>query len=157
MEKINMIYKYGVELNNRKHPILVEEEQYEYDAKNIKSPNLIVEMMNDVFHLSSKAEEYGYMVAFTSAFEVLGVFEISHGSINFSLLSPREIMIRALLSGANGVVVLHNHPSGSLDPSKDDMKTFKQIKEAFNILNIDFHDFIIVGDGFYSFKKENVF
>ena len=103
-----------------------------------------------------KAEEYGYMVAFTSAFEVLGIFEISHGSINFSLLSPREIMIRAILSGANGVVIMHNHPSGSLEPSKDDIRTFEQIKEAFNILNIALHDFIIIGDdsvlGFLSTK-----
>lgn len=52
---------------------------------------------------------------------------------------------------------MHNHPSGSPEPSKDDIKTFKQLKESFDILNICFHDFIIVGDGFYSFKKESVF
>ena len=152
-----MVCKYTVELNEKRHLVLVEEESYEYEIKYIGSPEQIVEMMNKVFRLSNKAEEYAYMVVFSAAFEVLGVFEISHGSIDFSMLSPREIMIRALLSGSSGVVVLHNHPSGSLDPSKDDMLAFERLKKVFDLFNISFHDFIIIGNGFYSFKKEKLF
>ena len=152
-----MVCKYTVELNDKRHPILVEEENYEYAIRNIGNPQLIVDMMNELFHLSSKVEEYVYMVSFSASFEVLGIFEISHGSINFSSISPREIMIRALLSGANGVVILHNHPSGSLEPSKQDMQSFEQVKKVFDLLNICLYDFIIIGDGFYSFKKEDLF
>lgn len=111
-------------------------------------------MMNKLFHFSNMAEEYVYMIAFSSAMEVLGVFQIAHGNICSSVISPREIILRILISGASGAVVLHNHPSGSVIPSANDLQVFRQLKNSFSLFNIDLHDFIIVGDSFYSFKME---
>ena len=63
-------------------------------------------------------------------------------------------MIRALLSGAAGIILVHNHPSGSIVPSKEDINETERINEICILMGIDFLDHIIIGgDDFYSFEK----
>ena len=153
-----MIYKYNVELNE-KIPVLVKETAYDFDADtSVRRPDLIADMRCTYCRLDKQAEERVMMVALDTAAHVLGVFEISHGTVHYSLISPREIILRALVCGASSFVLAHNHPSGSLEPSKDDCKISAAIKNAADIMDIKMLDFIIVSsNGYYSFATEKIF
>lgn len=79
---------------------------------------------------------------------------ISKGTVNASLLSPREIFMEALKHQAVHIFLLHNHPSGDPTPSSQDITITNQILEASRILNIPLIDHIIIGDNKYISLKE---
>ena len=151
-----MVTKYNLEITDAKHPLLVKEESFSYDGADMTSPKKIVDMANELFRLKYQAEEHLYMCSFDTKMNVIGVFEVSHGGISTAPASPREIMIRALLSGASGVVLLHNHPSLDTIPSNTDINVYKQLQTAFSVCGLELRDFIIVGKNYYSFKDNNL-
>lgn len=81
---------------------------------------------------------------------LLGDKVISRGTVNASLLSPREVFIHALKNEATSIVLVHNHPSGDATPSKADKSITVQIKECSKLMNIPLIDHIIIGDHTYS-------
>ena len=82
---------------------------------------------------------------------------MSKGTVNASLLSPREIFCEALKEGAVNIILLHNHPSGEINPSKMDISCTTKIKEAGDIIGIKLLDHIIIGDNKYlSFREQNI-
>ncbi|MBQ8816815.1 MAG: DNA repair protein RadC [Lachnospiraceae bacterium] len=85
---------------------------------------------------------------------LLGERQISQGTVNASLISPREIFILALKFDASGIILLHNHPSGDTTPSNQDRVVTKQIYECGKLMNIPLIDHIIIGDNTYSSFKE---
>ena len=105
-----MLRKYEMELDELKHPLMVEESSYECPDERLNSPEKIVKLLNECFRLDKKAEEYVYMLAFDAKCNPLGVFELGHGSVNACILNPREIFQRALICGAVNIVIAHNHP-----------------------------------------------
>lgn len=147
------ITKYRTELDENRHNILVKEKAFNYQCNNLTSPDIIVELLNDCFHLNKMAEEYLYMIALDTKCHPLGIFEISHGTVNLSLVTPREIFIRAILCGATYIILSHNHPSGVVTPSKEDREIYKRIKESGKLIGIELLDNIIIGDGYYSFLE----
>lgn len=79
------------------------------------------------------------------------------GTVNSSLLTPRELFIKALKYKAVFIVLIHNHPSGDPEPSKDDILLTARIKEAGSIMSIPLMDHIIIGDKvFLSFKDKGM-
>lgn len=79
---------------------------------------------------------------------------LSSGTVNMSLLSPREIFLTAIKNHAVNILLVHNHPSGDPTPSKDDISITQRIHEAALIMNIPLVDHIIIGDNNYiSFKE----
>ena len=86
--------------------------------------------------------------------ELIGVTEVSRGTVNASLVHPREIFRTAILSNATSIIMVHNHPSGDPKPSPEDKHVTKKIMQASEIMGIELLDHVIVGDGFYSFKEE---
>lgn len=104
--------------------------------------------------MTRRAEEYCYMCMFDTASHLIAFSEISHGTINGSFMHPREILQRALLCGAKSFILVHNHPSGNLSPSAQDLETTKHIKEAAKICGLDLLDHIIVTkDAFNSMQE----
>ena len=77
--------------------------------------------------------------------------------VNASLLCSREVFLRLLLCGASGMILVHNHPSGSVAASKDDFSVFKKLVMASEMMGIQFLDFIIIGKGYCSFKEYGYF
>ena len=150
------ITKYRAELDSERHNILVKESAVNYACDKLDNPCDIVKMFNSVFGLDHMAEEYVYLVAFSTTYRVLGVFEISHGTVNTTLASPREIFIRLLLSGASRFVICHNHPSGDCKPSCEDVGLTKRLQDCADLMGIKFADHIITGNGYYSFKEYNL-
>lgn len=137
--------------------MLVKEKGVNYDAGKLNSPEDIVLMMRKLLHVEQMAEEHCYMIAMNSSCKVLGVFFISKGTVNVSLVTPRELYIRALLAGAVQIVLCHNHPSGNAIPSEQDIAITQKIKEAGEMININLADHIIIGSNSYlSFKEAKI-
>lgn len=80
--------------------------------------------------------------------------DISIGTVNASLVDPREVFREALNFGAVHIILIHNHPSGDPSPSKDDIEVTKRIVDAGKIIGIELIDHIIIGDGKYLSLKE---
>ena len=79
---------------------------------------------------------------------------LSSGTVNMSLISPREIFMTALKMQAVHILLVHNHPSGDPTPSRDDIEITTRIHEASQIMNIPLVDHIIIGDTTYMSFKE---
>ena len=137
---------------------LVKDKANNYTLENnrLTNPEAIANMMIDLYQLDIQAEEYVYMIAFDTKQKPLGVFEISHGTVNASVLNPREVYLKALLVGAVNIVLIHNHPSGDNSPSRADIESTKRIKESGNLLGIKLIDHIIIGDDYLSLAEESL-
>ena len=89
--------------------------------------------------------------------QLLSKETISIGTLNASLIHPREVFKSAIDHLAASILVAHNHPSGSLEPSEDDLEVTKRLKEAGKILGIEIVDHVIVTKrGFASLKEKNL-
>jgi DNA repair protein RadC len=97
-----------------------------------------------VAYLREKRQEHFVCIALNGAGEVLGNRVITVGLLNHSLVHPREVFADAITDRAASVICVHNHPSGSLEPSSQDIAITTQLKEAGSILGIQLIDHIIV-------------
>ncbi len=94
---------------------------------------------------------------FDSKCALLGDEVISVGTINASLISPREIFKQALINQAVYIILLHNHPSGSPKPSLQDKLVTRRIQECGELIGVHLSDHIIIGDNqYFSFKEKNL-
>ena len=146
------IVKYRTELENDLN-ILVKEKSVNYETENFTNPSIVVDTMRNIFRIDKQTEEYVYAIAVNSKGKPIGFFEISHGSVNMSVVNPREIFIKLLLCGASKFFLVHNHPSQDCTPSKEDFNVTKRIKECGSLMGIILQDHIIVGNGYYSFHE----
>ena len=121
------------------------------------SPENVYKLATKTLNLLEAAEEYVYLITLNNKNKLTGLFEVSHGTVNSSILSPREIYIRALLLGATNIIIFHNHPSGDPEPSKEDIRVTKRLKAAGELLGVELIDHIIVGNYYYSFREEQMF
>lgn len=80
--------------------------------------------------------------------------DISEGSLNASIVHPREVFVEAIRKNSNKIIVMHNHPSGDPTPSREDHAITKRLVEAGKIIGIEVLDHVIIGDGiYYSFRE----
>lgn len=139
-------------------PCLVRESSKNYpQISRVTTPSEAVRVVNTVFEANRQAEEHCYMIAMRSA-RIVGVFEVSHGTVNASMITPKELLTRVLLVSASSFLFFHNHPSGDSYPSREDRKITKAIKDASEIMGIDFLDHIIIGENdmdYYSFAESS--
>lgn len=140
--------------DNTKHISLRVKESFSYGQEEFTSSVAVVALMKDLFRLQEQADEYVYMLAFNVKMRLLGIFEISHGTGNASLLDARGVFMRALQIGANYIVLVHNHPSGKAIPSQDDLNVSRRMKEAGELLGISLIDHVIIGSGEYVSLQE---
>jgi DNA repair protein RadC len=84
------------------------------------------------------------------------VDEVSVGSLNQSIVHPRELFKTALLSSAAAIILVHNHPSGDPTPSREDIEITRRLKEAGEILGVKLLDHIIVGSSYLSFTERGL-
>ena len=88
---------------------------------------------------------------------VLGIYEVSTGGISGTVVDVKLVLSAALLTCASGIILAHNHPSGSLQPSAADKVATKKIREAASLLDIEVLDHLILTmDDFYSFADDGV-
>lgn len=148
---------YDVRLADDDRNILIKEKGINYEPAKMNCPEEISRMLKNILHMDEFAEEYCYMIALNGFCKILGIFLISKGTASGSLVSPREIFIRALLIGATQIILSHNHPSGCVAPSESDIKLTMRIKEAGELINIRLADHIIVAKNcYFSFEEANL-
>lgn len=125
---------------------MVRENIGEYDArKAVTSPDEIARMINDTFDLENETKESLVALFFDTKNKLIGADVISVGTVDSSLVSPREILQKALMVNASRIAVAHNHPSGDTTPSKEDIEVTKRLKDACNVMGVNLLDHIIIG------------
>lgn len=126
---------------------LVRESNHRYNVgdKHLNSPEAAVEVINTVLDLEHEAQEVLAEILLDNRNKITGIMEISRGSLNSSIVHPREVFRGAILHNAAGIILVHNHPSGEVIPSREDLKVTKMIKDAGKILDIQLLDHIIIG------------
>ena len=100
-----------------------------------------------------------FVVLFLSTKNKINGFYTSHiGSLNASVVHPREVFKPAIIANTAGIIVAHNHPSGDPTPSREDVHMTERLHEAGKTLGIELLDHIIIGDPgrFYSMKEKGV-
>jgi DNA repair protein RadC len=81
--------------------------------------------------------------------QVLGYVEAARGGLDSCPIDPRVIFRAAVLQGAAAIIVVHNHPSGDTEPSKEDVKLTERLREAGGLLGVQLLDHLVIGDGGY--------
>lgn len=152
------ITKYNLQFDENRTNVLVKDFTKNIaEVQALNSPEKITKMFNYVFNANKQAEEYVYLLALDTKMNCKGIFEVSHGAVNYSVVNPREIFIRLCLCGAVYFVVAHNHPSGEISPSKEDVNVTNRLKQTGEILGIELLDHIIIGeDKYLSLKEEKL-
>ena len=121
----------------------------------IYSSNSIYEYYQD--KLKDKLQEYFYCVYLDTKNHIIKDKLLFIGTINESLIHPREIFKEAYLLSASGIICIHNHPSGNVNPSNNDIIMTKQLVEVGKILGIKVLDHIIIGkNNYYSFNDNDL-
>lgn len=107
--------------------------------------------------LRDTKQEIFKVLLLDSANHLLKDVEITRGTLNSSLVHPREVFRAAITEPAAAIILLHNHPSGNPEPSADDIQITKQLVEASKIIGIPVHDHIILGgNSFVSFAERGI-
>ena len=136
---------------------LGKRQDLEPDIENfdIKNPHSVVKAIWS--RIKDKAKEHFKLILLNPRNRLIGISTVSIGTLNASLVHPREVFKDAITHSAASVVLAHNHPSGNLEPSEDDLTITKRLVEAGKILGIEVIDHIIITkNGFFSFKEKNL-
>ena len=123
------------------------------DTLVVSCPQDIVRIAKDYVRAHEHTEEHMYMFCLNNKNRVVGIFEISHGNVNSSIVGARETFQKALLANAVQIALVHNHPSGDTTPSKEDIFVTKKFMELGEFIGVPLVDHIIVGDYYSSIKE----
>jgi DNA repair protein RadC len=121
-------------------------------VKKITAPS---DILPAVWEYAEKNQEHFIVTSLNGAHEVIETRVCSIGLLNRTLVHPREIFRQAIIDSAAAIIIIHNHPSGNLEPSQEDNEITKRIKDAGIIIGIEVLDHIIISKcGYYSFLEE---
>ena len=128
------------------------------ESTNIGGPESAAAVIKAVFNPAEEDREVFGILALDAKNKINGAHVVSMGSLNSSLVHPREIYKLAILNNAASIILWHNHPSGDPTPSKEDIAVTNRVKEAGTILGIEVVDHIVVGDGerYVSFREKGI-
>ena len=124
--------------------------------RRIGGPSTVAELL--WAHGAANEEvEVMYVLMLDAQNNVRGLQEVTRGILNSSLVHPREIFRLAIVHGAAGIIVAHNHPSGNPVPSADDKAVTRQLVEAGKTLDIPVYDHVIIAtDRYFSFAESGL-
>jgi DNA repair protein RadC len=107
--------------------------------------------------LKDETIEVFAVVLLSARHQIIGYHEVTRGTVDRSLVHPRDVFKIALLANASGIVLAHNHPSGDPTPSTDDRALTRRLCDAGTLLGIDVLDHIIIGEpGYASFRDMGI-
>ena len=129
------------------------------DSPKITTPREALEVFRQFFPDSTIALQERFVVAYTNnAGLVLAVYELSIGGLCGTVADPRLILAVALKIAATGILMCHNHPSGRISPSMNDIELTRKIKDASALMDIKLRDHIILAPNgnYYSWSEEGL-
>ncbi len=132
----------------------------EFVRRRIKPEGLRITLPIDVLplirHYGDRKQEHFICISINGANEVMNVRVVTIGLVNKSQVHPREVFADVIVERACAIIIAHNHPSGHLTPSKEDIAITQRIKKASTLLGITLLDHIIFNSrGYYSFVEKD--
>ena len=122
----------------------------------VRTPDEVVSLVRG--RLRRKKKEHFLALLLDTRGRLIKAAEISIGSLDSSIVHPREVFKEAMAASAASVIFVHNHPSGDPEPSEDDIKLSERLAQAGEIVGIDVLDHIIICDKSYvSLKRQGLF
>lgn len=122
----------------------------------VRTPEEVVSLVGG--RLRDKKKEYFLALLLDTRGRLIKATEVSVGSLDSSIVHPREVFKEAVSASAASVIFVHNHPSGDTEPSEDDIKLTKRLNQAGEVMGIDVLDHVIIADRTYrSLKREGLF
>lgn len=122
----------------------------------MKAPKDVYQLMHK--RLKDADREHFYALLLNTKNGVLAIELISIGSLNASIVHPREILKPAIKVSAAGIILVHNHPTGDPTPSREDIEFTRRFAKCGELIGIELLDHIVIGNGhFYSLKEHGSF
>lgn len=106
--------------------------------------NSITDAVAQLVDIRTKKQEYFVSLSLDGANRLIQRRIVSVGTLNASLVHPREVFADIITDRAAGIIVAHNHPSGTIEPSPEDIETTKRLRDVAKLLGIGFYDHLIV-------------
>lgn len=127
---------------------------YSLKDRRITSPKDVYPLIS---HFADRKQEHFLCISLNGAHEVIFTRQITSGLVNKTVVHPREIFADPITDRACAIIVAHNHPSGNLEPSKEDVEITKRLRESGDVLGIPLLDHIVFSlSGYYSFVEHGV-
>jgi DNA repair protein RadC len=106
--------------------------------------------------LQQETKEYFMALHLDGKNRIVCIDQVSVGSLNQSIVSPRETFKTALLSSAAAIILIHNHPTGDPSPSREDLDITRRLKEVGELIGVKVIDHIIIGETYISFSAQGL-
>lgn len=150
------VTKYKTRLTVDRKAVLEKDYSVNYPELDnmMNSPEKIVQLAKGFLRMHEETEEYMYMICLNTKLMMTGLFEVSHGNVNSSVVGTREVFQKALLGNAVSIILMHNHPSGDCTPSVADIEITKRLVEAGKIVGVEVLDHIIIGKHYCSLREK---
>ncbi len=133
----------------------LEKEKAENEIVSFQNPAQVAKIYIPL--LGYRKEERFYVILLDSAMKRIQDFEVTKGILDASLVHPREVFNPAIRYLARGIILLHNHPSGQLKPSQEDISITKRLVSSGKIIDIPVYDHLIItAKGYFSFKEDGL-
>lgn len=145
----------GIDRMNRINIVTVKMEKVKsmlVDNKQVTSPQDVYEIIKK--YLDGADREHLVLLTLNTKNAINSITTVSIGSLNSSVVHPREVFKTAILTNASSIIMAHNHPSGDPAPSREDINITERIKEGGKLLGINLLDHVVIGDNSYSSLKE---
>ena len=128
-----------------------------YTSQTNKKITSAQDVYNELKAFSTKQQEYFLCITLDGASHIINTRTVFIGTLNQSLVHPREVFADAIADRAAGIIIAHNHPSGTLSASRADIGVTQRLEEVSKLVGIELLDHVILAkDGFYSFSDEGL-
>lgn len=134
---------------------LVRDGSQAAEFKRVRGPGDVYQLLADYLE-GAEREHFGVLLLDTQN-QIRGIHTVTIGSLNATIVHPREVFKPAILASSAAVILFHNHPSGDPTPSGEDRKVTDQLRNAGELIGIEVLDHIVIGDGRYvSFSEKGL-
>ena len=133
---------------------MVQEKVRETNIDRITSAENVFSVLHEY---AQKEKEHFILITIDGASNIINKRVIHIGSLNQSLVHPREVFRPAILDNSAGIIIAHNHPSGTLKASRADIQITQRLKEVSKLVGIELLDHVIISkNGYYSFSDDGM-
>ncbi len=139
--------------------IRTQRHRYDLEDHPITNPSICYKVLQYLLNLKSEPVEKFGIISLNSQNKIIGLHIIGSGSLDQVYIEPREVFMAAMMKrmlacDAKSIIAFHNHPSGTPDPSRDDIDLTHKLQEAGKIMGIELLDHVITGERSYFSLKE---
>lgn len=132
--------------------VVREKIMYYEGEKTIRSPRDVADVLRE--YIGNEDREHFVLMMLSTKNTINAIHTVSIGSLDSSIVHPREVFKAAIVKNAASIVVGHNHPSGDPSPSKEDLMVTQRLVDAGKLIGIEVLDHVILGDMLYTSLKE---